>query len=89
MKLQIDIKNKTSKFVKEENWATTEQLLKWEKEKQIPIKIARLEELSKDIIQVQAGLIVPDIEDKKKEFRTLLNEVRILQNKLPRTISFT
>lgn len=47
-------------------------------------KQQRLSELTKDFAQVEAGLIVPDIEDKKVEFRTLLNEVRVLQGKTPR-----
>lgn len=50
----------------------------------ISMKQQRLAELTKDLAQVQAGLIVPDIEDKKVEFRTLLNEVRVLQGKTPR-----
>jgi hypothetical protein len=51
---------------------------------QILYKIKRLEELTKDLAQVQAGLIIEDIEDRKSEFRTLLNEVRVLQGKEPR-----
>ena len=47
-------------------------------------KINRLTELTKDLAQVQAGLIIDDIEDRKLEFRTLLNEVRVLQGKEPR-----
>lgn len=50
----------------------------------LPSKIKRLEELTKDFAQVQAGLIIDDIEDRKLEFRTLLNEVRVLQGKEPR-----
>ena len=48
--------------------------------------IQRLEELTKDFAQVQAGLIIEDIEDRKKEFQILLNEVRVLQGKEPRQI---
>lgn len=47
-------------------------------------KTTRLTELTKDFAQVQAGLIIEDIEDRKSEFRTLLNEVRVLQGKEPR-----
>lgn len=49
-------------------------------------KKARLEELTKDLAQVQAGLIIENIEEKKEEFRTLLNEIRVLQGKEPREI---
>lgn len=49
-------------------------------------KIQRLEELSKDFIQIQAGFIIEDIEIKKLEFQTLLNDVRELQGKPPKQI---
>ena len=54
---------------------------------QIAEKKAKLDELTKDLAQVQAGLIVDNIEEKKAEFRTLLNEVRVLQGKEPRNIT--
>lgn len=54
------------------------------KQQQLYIKLKRLEELTKDFAQVQAGLIIDDIEDRKLEFRTLLNEIRVLQDKEPR-----
>ena len=53
---------------------------------QLRIKLNRLEELTKDFAQIQAGLIIEDIEDRKIEFQTLLNEVRVLQGKEPRLI---
>ena len=59
---------------------TEEQL----KQQQINTKINRLTELTKDLAQVQAGLIIADIEERKQEFRTLLNEVRVLQGKQAR-----
>lgn len=62
---------------------TEEQL----KQQQINTKINRLTELTKDLAQVQAGLIITDIEERKAEFRTLLNEVRVLQGKQPREIN--
>ena len=52
----------------------------------ILIKQQRLAELTKDLAQVQVGLIIDDLEDRKTEFRTLLNEVRMLQGKQPREI---
>ena len=53
---------------------------------QIQQKIKRLEELTKDFAQVEAGLQIDDIEERRAEFRTLLNEVRVLQGKEPRQI---
>ncbi len=50
-------------------------------------KKQRLAELTKDFAQVEAGLQIDDIEDRKQEFRTLLNEVRVLQGKQPREIN--
>lgn len=50
-------------------------------------KQQRLAELTKDFAQVQAGLIIDDLEERKAEFRTLLNEVRVLQGKEPRQIN--
>lgn len=62
---------------------TEEQL----KQQQINTKINRLTELTKDFAQVQAGLVIDDLEERKQEFRTLLNEVRVLQGKQPREIN--
>ena len=50
-------------------------------------KQERLTELTKDLAQVQAGLIIDNLEERKQEFRTLLNEVRVLQGKQPREIA--
>lgn len=50
-------------------------------------KQQRLSELTKDLAQVQAGFIIDDLEQRKEEFRTLLNEVRVLQGKEPRQIN--
>lgn len=47
-------------------------------------KQQRLAELTKDFAQVEAGLIIDDLDERKQEFRTLLNEVRVLQGKQPR-----
>ncbi len=48
--------------------------------------IHRLEELRKDFEQDRLGLVVPNIEQKKTEYITLLQEVRMLQGKMPRNI---
>lgn len=50
-------------------------------------KQQRLAELTKDFAQVEAGLIIDDLDERKAEFRTLLNEVRVLQGKQPREIN--
>ncbi len=52
-------------------------------------KTYRLSELTKDFAQVQAGFEIPNIEAKKEEFRTLLNEIRELQGKEPRSFKQT
>lgn len=52
----------------------------------IETKKQRLAELTKDFAQVEAGLQIDDIEERRAEFRTLLNEVRVLQGKEPRQI---
>ncbi len=44
----------------------------------------RLEQLSEDLIQAQAGAVFEDLEERKQEFQTLHNELRILLGKLPR-----
>ena len=57
-----------------------------QKQKNLSDKTRRLEELTKDFAQVQAGFIIEDIEERKLEFQTLLNEVRVLQGKDPKQI---
>lgn len=59
----------------------------YENQRLMQEKINRLTELTKDFAQVQAGLIIDDLETRKAEFRTLLNEVRVLQGKEPRQTS--
>ena len=44
----------------------------------------RLEQLSQDLIQAQAGAVFEDLEERKAEFRVLHNELRILLGKEPR-----
>lgn len=50
----------------------------------LPVKVKRLEELRKDIVQDIVGLYMEDIEARKEEYITLLNEVRVLQGKEPK-----
>lgn len=57
--------------------------------KLIEEKINRLTELTKDFAQVEAGLIIDDLETRKAEFRTLLNEIRVLQGKQPREYNWS
>ena len=52
----------------------------------LPKKLKRLEELRKDIVQDIAGLYIADIEARKEEYRILLNNVRVLQGKEPKSI---
>lgn len=47
---------------------------------------ARLDELSKDIIQYVVGEDVPDYSEKRGEFIRLHNEVRAYEGKQPRAI---
>ena len=44
----------------------------------------RLEQLSQDLIQAQAGAVFEDLEERKLEFQTLHNELRELLGKNPR-----
>lgn len=44
----------------------------------------RLEQLSQDLIQAQAGAVFEDLEERKAEFKTLHNELRVLLGKEPR-----
>lgn len=46
----------------------------------------RLNELTKDFAQVQAGFVIPNIAEKQAEFRELLNKVRVIEGKEPRDI---
>lgn len=41
----------------------------------------RLEQLSQDLIQAQAGAVFEDLDERKLEFQTLHNELRILTGK--------
>ena len=44
----------------------------------------RLEQLSQDLIQAQAGAVFEDLEERKLEFQKLHNELRVLLGKEPR-----
>ena len=45
----------------------------------------RLTMISEDFAQVQAGLVIPNIEQKRAEFIALHDELRNLEGKQPRT----
>ena len=49
-------------------------------------KKKRLIELSKDIVQHLAGVVVENILNKKIEFCNLLNDIRVLEGKTPKQI---
>ena len=61
-----------------------EELLLIKKQQRIAEIKPRLEQLSQDLIQAQAGAIFDDLEERKQEFQSLHNELRILLGKLPR-----
>lgn len=74
----IDING--NRIITEEEYEKEEDN-EYEKVQQIKQKQQRLAELTKDFAQAQAGLIIDDLEERKQEFRILLNEVRVLQGK--------
>ncbi|MBE6691098.1 MAG: hypothetical protein E7590_07460 [Ruminococcaceae bacterium] len=47
----------------------------------------RLEALSQDFMQVVAGEIIPDLDERKAEFVALHNELRVLEGKEPRLVA--
>lgn len=49
----------------------------------------RLSQLSQDLIQAQAGAVFEDLEERKVEFQTLHNELRVLLGKEPREYTNT
>jgi len=57
---------------------------KAQKHQQIAALKAQLAPLQEDLVQVIAGQIIPNIEDKRAEFRRIHNEIRTLEGKLPR-----
>lgn len=44
----------------------------------------RLDQISQDLIQAQAGAVFEDLEERKAEFQSLHNELRLLSGKTPR-----
>lgn len=60
---------------------TEEQL----KEKRVLEIKERLSQLSEDFVQSWAGAYIEDIEERKKEFAELHNQLRVLLGKTPRT----
>ena len=53
----------------------------YEIQKIIESKKKRLEELTKDFEQDRIGFVIPNLEERKQEFKTLLNEVRLRMGK--------
>lgn len=53
----------------------------YNKNKRINEIKTRLEQLSQDLIQAQAGAVFDDLEERKAEFQTLHNELRVLLSK--------
>ncbi len=81
MKGLVILKDGTTQIIEDDRQMDTSE---YDKQKSIMEKQKRLAELTKDFAQVEAGLIIDDLEERKQEFRTLLNEVRVLQGKQPR-----
>lgn len=81
-KLYFEEDTRTNKYLTREY----EYKLLLDNNKKIAEYKLELEELTKDLAQVQAGLVIDNIEEKKERFRYLLNEVRFLQGKEPREV---
>lgn len=81
MKGLVILKDGTTQIIEDDRQMDTSE---YDKQKSIVEKQKRLAELTKDFAQVEAGLIIDDLDERKQEFRTLLNEVRVLQGKQPR-----
>ena len=64
---------------------TEEQLQEIERNNRISHIKARLSQLSEDFVQSWAGAVIADIEDRKREFANLHNELRGILGKEPRT----
>lgn len=84
MKGLVILKNGTTQIIEDDRQM---DISEYDKQKSIMEKQKRLAELTKDFAQVEAGLIIDDLDERKQEFRTLLNEVRVLQGKQPREIN--
>lgn len=81
MKGLVILKDGTTQIIEDDRQMDTSE---YDKQKSIVEKQKRLAELTKDFAQVEAGLIIDELDERKAEFRTLLNEVRVLQGKQPR-----
>lgn len=66
------------------DYNNSEDLKRFENQKRINAIKMRLEQLSQDLIQAQAGAVFEDLEERKQEFQTLHNELRVLLGKEPR-----
>lgn len=64
---------------------TAEQLQEIERNNRISDIKARLSQLSEDFVQSWAGAVIIDIDDRKKEFAKLHNELRVMLGKTPRS----
>ncbi len=84
MKVTAQIKDEFNKTYFEEIEREDSDCFEFENIYNLEKMKKRLAELTKDFAQVQAGLVVSDIDDKREEFRNLLNQIRVLEGKLPR-----
>ena len=77
--------NKPQEEVEIKPYVPTQEELDMTKKEQRKAEIkTRLNQLSEDIVQHQAGEIVPDYPSRLEEFRNLHNELRQLEGKEPR-----
>ncbi len=75
-----ELKVADGKVIAVEHEVTEEELKaqrKWEIQE-------RLNQLSQDLVQAMAGAYFEDLEERKTEFQTLHNELRVLEGKEPR-----
>ena len=80
--LRFEEETKTTNYLEEK----TQFELEFEKKLSIDKKKERLDELRKDFEHDRVGFFIKDLEEKKEEYRTLLNEIRWLQGKEPKEV---
>ncbi len=66
-----------------EKYTPSQEDIREQRKSKIRVELSKL---SEDIIQSQAGEIVPNIEERKTRFIALHNELRVLEGKEPREI---
>ena len=86
MELNINLKSKNEEYLDTKNNQISENELEEIKKQHVILELkSKLNNLSQDFIQVQCGAVFDDLEERKRKFRTLHNELRLLQNKKERS----